>query len=145
MLFFAFSFAAFNNFSLCLIFIGLFNICLGVFLFVFIFYGTLWDSWTRVAISFPMLGKFLTIISSNIFLYILFFSSGTPVIWVFFFCCCCCYCYYPGGFWDCPQLFSLIFPYFPPQQLFPSLHLPAYLSILLPQLLKWRFHFHFIF
>ena len=41
--------------------------CLGVFLLGFILCRTLCASWTWVAISFPMLGKFSTIISSNIF------------------------------------------------------------------------------
>ena len=55
---------------------------LGVFLFGFIQYGTLCASWTWVAISCPLLGKFLTIISSNIFPDPFFFSSssGTPII-----------------------------------------------------------------
>ena len=46
----------------------------------FILYGTLCVSWTWVTISFPMLGKFSTIISSNIFSDPFFFSSssGTP-------------------------------------------------------------------
>ena len=64
MLFFCFSLAAFNTFSLCLL---VWLMCLGVFLFQFILYGTLWGSWTWVVISFPMLGKFFTIISSTIF------------------------------------------------------------------------------
>ena len=38
--------------------------CLGVFSFGLIPFGTLSDSWTWVAISFPILGKFSTIISS---------------------------------------------------------------------------------
>ena len=63
-----FSLAAFNNFSLSLIFANLITTCLGVFLLGFILYGTRCASWTWVAISFPMLGKFSTIISSNIFL-----------------------------------------------------------------------------
>ena len=56
--------------------------CLGLFLFGFILYGTLCASWTWVAISFPMLGKFSTIISSNIFSDPFFFSSssGTPIV-----------------------------------------------------------------
>ena len=64
---FHFSLAAFNIFSLNLIFVSLINMCLGVFLLGFILYGTLFVSWTWVTISLPMLGKFFTIISSNIF------------------------------------------------------------------------------
>ena len=62
-----FSLAALNNFSLSLIFANLITTCLGVFLLGFILPGTLCASWTWVVISFPMLGKFSTIISSNIF------------------------------------------------------------------------------
>ena len=42
------------------------------------------DSWTWVAISFPMLRKFLAIISSNTFSEPFFFSSSsvTPIIWL---------------------------------------------------------------
>ena len=41
--------------------------------------------WTWMAISFPMLGNFLTIISTSIFSYPLFFpySPGTLMIWMF--------------------------------------------------------------
>ena len=68
-----FSFAAFNIFSLCLIFVSLINVWVGMFLFGFILYGTLWASWTWVAISFPMLEKVSTVISSNIFAHPFFF------------------------------------------------------------------------
>ena len=47
-----------------------------VFLLGFILYGILCASWTWVAISFPMLGKFLTIIPLDIFLVPFFFSSS---------------------------------------------------------------------
>ena len=53
-----FSLAAFNTFSLCLIFVSLINMCLGVFLFGLLLHGTLWASWIGVVISFPTLGKF---------------------------------------------------------------------------------------
>ena len=62
-----FSLAAFNICSLCLIFVNLINICLRVFCLGFILFGALWVSWSWMAISFPMLGKFSTIISSSIF------------------------------------------------------------------------------
>ena len=62
-----FSLAAFNSCSLCLIFVNLINMCLGVFHLGFILFGTLWVSCTWVAISFPILGKFSAIISLNIF------------------------------------------------------------------------------
>jgi len=75
-----FSLAAFNICSLCLIFVNLINMCLGVFRLGFILFGTLWVSW--VIISFPILGKFSTIISSSIFPWSFFLSSssGTPMI-----------------------------------------------------------------
>ena len=79
-----FSLAAFNLRYLCLIFINLINMCLGVFHLRFILFGTLWVSWTWVAISFPILGKFSTIVSSSIFSWPFFLSSspGTPMIWM---------------------------------------------------------------
>ena len=48
----------------------------------FILYGTLLGYWTWVAISSPMLGMLLTIISSNIFSHPFFLStsSETPII-----------------------------------------------------------------
>ena len=54
----------------------------GVFHLGFILFGTLWVSWTWVAISFPILGKFSTLISSSIFSCPFFSSSssGTPMI-----------------------------------------------------------------
>ena len=77
-----FSLAAFDICFLCLIFVNLINMCLGVFHLGFILFGTLWVSWTWVIISFPILGKFSTIISSRIFSWSFFLSSssGTPMI-----------------------------------------------------------------
>ena len=50
----------------------------------FILFGTRWVSWTWVIISFLILGKFSTIISSSIFSrsFFLSSSSGTPRIWM---------------------------------------------------------------
>src|SRR5574337_519230 len=62
-----FSLGAFIICCLCLIFVNLINMCLEVFRLGFILFGTLWVSWTWVIISFPILGKFSTIISSSIF------------------------------------------------------------------------------
>jgi len=70
---YCFFLAAFNICSLCLIFISLTNKHLAVFLLEFILYGVIWASWSWVAISSPMLWKFLTVISSNIFSYAFFF------------------------------------------------------------------------
>ena len=76
-----FSLAAFNIYSLCLIFISLINMCLWVFHLGFILFVTLWVSWTWVAISFPTVGKFSTIISSSIFSWPFFLSSsGNPMV-----------------------------------------------------------------
>ena len=71
------SLAAFNIFSLYLIFDSLINMCLVVFLLGFILYGTLYTSWTWLTISFSILRKFSTIISSNIF--------SVPFFFLFFF------------------------------------------------------------
>ena len=62
-----FSLVAFNSFSLSFIFVSLLTTCLGVVHLWFILPGTLCVSCTWVAVSFPMLGNFSTIISSNIF------------------------------------------------------------------------------
>ena len=123
-----FSLAAFNIWSLLkyFIFLNLINMCLGVFHLGFILFGTLWVSWTWVIISFPILGKFSTIISSSIFswLFFLFSSSGTPMIQML-------------GHLTLSQkslrlssflliLFSSVLP------LFPAFYLPPHLSYLLP-------------
>ena len=70
-----FSLAAINICSLCLIVVNLINMCIGVFCLGFFLLGTLWVSLTWVAISFPILGKFSTIIYSSIFSWPLFLSS----------------------------------------------------------------------
>ena len=83
-LFVVFSLAAFNICSLYLIFINLINMCLAVFSFGLILFGTLWVSWTTVAISFPILGKFSAIISSSIFSWSFCLPLGLELIgsWV---------------------------------------------------------------
>ena len=75
-----FSLDAFNILSLCLVLVSLISMCLGVFVFGFVLYRTLGTSWTWLTISFSMLGKFSTILSSKIFSYPFFCSSGTPII-----------------------------------------------------------------
>ena len=123
------SLAAFNICSLCLIFFSSISIHFVVFPFGFILYGTLWTSRTWVTISFPILGKFSTIISSNIFSCpFLLSSSGTPMIQMV-------KCLtFPRGLWGCPDFFLFFFLY-----LFPPFYLPAHLSFLLSQLLSYWF------
>ena len=68
-----FSLVAFN--ILCLVFVSLISMCLGMFLLGFILYGTLYPSWTWLIVSFSTLGKFSTIISSKIpFLFCFFWD-----------------------------------------------------------------------
>ena len=123
-----FSLVAFNNCSLCFIFIRLINMCLGVFHLGFILFGTLLVYWTWVAISFPILGKFLIIISSSIFLWPFFLSSssGTPMFQML-------------GHLKLSQrsvrLSSFLFTFFSSLlPLLPPFYLPPHLSSLLPQL-----------
>ena len=79
------SLAAFNILSLCLVFVSLISMHLGIFPFGFILYRTLCASWTWLTVSFSTLGKFWNIISSKFFSHHFFFSSssGTPVIRMF--------------------------------------------------------------
>ena len=65
-----------NVFSLNLISVILVSMYLSVFLLGFILHGILCSSWTWLAIFFPMLGKFFTIISLDIFLVPCFFFSS---------------------------------------------------------------------
>ena len=79
-----YSLAAFNILSLCLVFVSLICLCLGVFLLGFIL---LWDSLCLLDLICYFLfhlGKFSTIISSKNFSYPFFFSSssGRPIIWM---------------------------------------------------------------
>ena len=77
-----FSLAAFNICSLCLIFVTLINMCLSMFILGFILYGMLWASWTWVAISFPILGKFSMILFSHIFSCTLFWSYFSGMLMI---------------------------------------------------------------
>ena len=43
------------------------TVCLDVVLFVLIMVAILWAFWTWISVSFPRLGKFLAVMSSNIF------------------------------------------------------------------------------
>ena len=77
-----FSLATFNIVSLSLILASLINMCLGVFLLGIILYGPHCASWIWASRSFPILGKFLAIISLNIFSVPFSLSppSGTSII-----------------------------------------------------------------
>ena len=73
---YCFSLAAFNICSLCLLFVNLINMCLGVFRLGFILFGTLWVSWTWVIISFPfreVFNYYLLKYFLMVFLFVFFF------------------------------------------------------------------------
>ena len=70
-----FSLVAINILSLCLVFVSLISMCLGMFLLGFILYGTLCVSWTWLTISF----------SGEIFNYNLFKIFLTPFLLLLFF------------------------------------------------------------
>ena len=118
-------------FSLCLVFVSLISMCLGMFLLEFILYGTLCASWTWPTISFSRLTKFSSIISSKIFSYPVFSSSGIPIIWMLVHWHC------PRGLWDYPQFFSFLLLYSALQKLFPPFYLPAHWFVLLLQIFYW--------
>ena len=63
-----------------LIFVSLITMCLDVLLLGFILPRTLCASWTWLTVSFPMFGKFLAIISSNIFSGPFCTPYGTPIM-----------------------------------------------------------------
>ena len=130
-----FSLAAFNILSLCLVFLSLISMCLGVFLLGFILYGTHCASWTSMPISFSMLGKFSTIISSKIFSYPFFssYSSGTPILLMLVHL-----------IWSQKSLrlssalfIFLLYTAF--QKLFPPFYLPAHWFVLLLQIFCYWF------
>jgi len=123
-----FSLADLNICILCLIFVSLINMCLGMFGLRFILFGTLWISWTWVPISFPILGKFSTIISSSIFSCPFFwsYSSGAPVVQML---------QHLTLSQRSLSLSSFLFILFSPMlHLFPPFYLPPHLSSLLSQL-----------
>ena len=69
-----FSLVAIHILSLCLVFVSLISMCLGLF----ILYGTLCASWTWLNIFFSMLGKFSPKISPKIFSKFFFFFFWNP-------------------------------------------------------------------
>ena len=126
-----FSHAAFNICSLCLIFINLFNMCLGVFCLGFIMFGTLWFSWAWVTIS--KLPHF-----REVFNYYLLKYCLMAFLFVFFFW----YSYDSnvGVFNIVPEVSEVVlisfnfFLFSSLLHLFPPFYLPSHLSYLLPQL-----------
>ena len=79
-----FPLAAFNILSLSLIFAILMTMCLGVVFFGLILFGALCAFWAWISVSFPKLGKFSVIMSSNMFSapYSLSSPSGTSIMWI---------------------------------------------------------------
>ena len=103
--------------------------CLGVFCLGFILFGTFWVSWTWVAISLHILGKFSTIISPSIFSWP-FCLLLLGLLW--FECWSIWHC--PRGPWGCPHFFSFFFLFSSLLHLFLPFYLLPHLSYLLPLL-----------
>ena len=120
-----FSLAAFNIFSLYLTFDSLINMCLGVFLFGFILYGTL--------CFLDLIDYFLSHVG-EVFDYNLFKYFLRPFLFLFFFLDP--YDSNVGAFNVVPEVsetvrnsFHSFFLYSAPWQLFPPFYLPAHLPI----------------
>ena len=73
-----FSLAAFNILSLYLIFTLSIKMCLCIDLIRLILFGTIFASWIWMSVSLPRLGKFSTIMSSNMFERLLLNHANTP-------------------------------------------------------------------
>jgi len=72
-----FFFAAFNILSLCLVFVSLMSMCLGMFLLGFILYGTLCASWTWL--TFPVGELFnYNLFKNFLFLFLFLFFFWDP-------------------------------------------------------------------
>ena len=132
-----FSLAAFNIFSLCLVFVSM---CLGVFLLGFILYGTL-HLLDLIDYLLFMLGKFSPIITSKIFSYLFFSSSsGTPIIQMLL-----CLIFSQRSLRLSSVLF-ILFALSALQKLFPPFYLPGQWFVLLLQIFCYWFlleYFHF--
>ena len=95
--------------------------CSGVFFLSFILSGILCASCTSVAISFPMLGKFSTLIPSNNLLRPLLSFFWDPINQMLV-----CLIVFQRSL-RLYSILSLFYLYSVPQQLFPSFCLPAHL------------------
>ena len=129
-----FSLDAFYILSLCLVFVSLISMCLGMFLLGFILCGTL-CLLDLIDYFFFHIGE---IFNSNLFKNFLYtsFSLLFPEP-LYFECWCVWYC--PRRLWDCPQFFSFFLLYSAVQKLFPPFYLPAHCFILLLQIFCYWF------
>jgi len=131
-----FSVAAFGILSLCLVFVSLISMCLGVFLHGFTMYGTLCASWTWLTIFFPILGKFSSVIFKHflicfLFLFLFYDTYNSNV----------------GAFDIVPVVSETILFFFFPffllyyalQKLFPTCYLSAHWLVLLLQIFCYWF------
>ena len=127
-----FSLAAFNILSLCLVFVSLTSMCLGVFLFGFTLWGTL--------CLLDLIDYYLFHVG-EIFNYNLFKNFLIPFPFLFWDP----YNLNVGvfdivrGLWDYPWFFSFFSLYSALQKLFPSFCLPAHRFILLLQIFCYWF------
>ena len=123
-----FSLAAFNVCSLCLIFVNLINMCLGVFLLGFILFGTLW--------VFLDLGDYFLPHFREVFKYYLKYFL---MVFLFVFLCDS-YDSNVGAFNIVPEVSELVlisfnsFFFFPLCFIYLPLYLLPHLSYLLPPL-----------
>ena len=71
-------------FYLCVSFLSVWLLCVSVGSSLGLSYLGLCSCWTWLTISFPLLGKFSAIISSNFFLgpFLSLLLSGTPIMWI---------------------------------------------------------------
>ena len=129
-----FSLAAFNICSLCLIFVNLINMCLGVFCLVFILFGNL---------CFLVLGDYFLSHFREVFNYYLLKYFLMVFLFVFFF-----WDFYDlnvGSFNIVPEVSEVVlislnsFFFFPLFHLFLPFYLLPHLSYLLPPLLSCWF------
>ena len=134
------SLAAFNILSVCLVFVNLISMCLGMLLLGFILCGTLCACWTSLTVSFPILGKFSTMISSKFFSYPFFFSSSsvTPIIQILV------HLIWSQRSLRLSSVLFIFLLYSALQKLFPPFCLPAHWFILLLQIFCYWFLLEYV-